>query len=259
MSSDADVAPPASGARIVLVHPLFPGNVGAAARAMANTGVDELVLVDPPAFDMERARWMATGGVPLLERARFVGDVAEAVEGCVLAVGTSARPRRWGWPVWSPQELARRVHDSPGPVAILFGREDSGLDNESLGRCQAILKIPTAAEPSLNLSQAVLIVCSAIFEEGRRRGLNQTTDRPQAPKPKAPSDRAPIDLQRKLIEATMEALAETIYLDGRNPDQVFTTLSILLERAQPTRAELDVLRGMVAKTSWSLKNGPRQR
>jgi tRNA/rRNA methyltransferase len=239
LSSDVDVAPQVSGARIVLVHPLFPGNVGAAARAMANTGVDELVLVDPPAFDMERARWMATGGVPLLERARFVGDVAEAVEGCVLAVGTSARPRRWGWPVWSP--------------------EDSGLDNESLGRCQAILKIPTAAEPSLNLSQAVLIVCSAIFEEGRRRGLQQTTERPQTPKPKAPSDRAPIDLQRKLIEATMEALAETIYLDGRNPDQVFTTLSILLERAQPTRAELDVLRGMVAKTSWSLKNGPRQR
>ena len=91
----------------------------------------------------------------------------------MLAVGTSARPRRWGWPVWSPEELARRVHDGPGPVAILFGREDSGLDNESLGRCQAILKIPTAAEPSLNLSQAVLIVCSAIFEEGRRRGRSR--------------------------------------------------------------------------------------
>ncbi len=98
--------------RIVLVRPLQPGNVGSVARAMANMGLRRLVIVDPPAFDLERARWMAAGGAALLDQAQFVGSVAQAVAGCALALGTTARVRRWAWPVISPRTLAQRCQST---------------------------------------------------------------------------------------------------------------------------------------------------
>ena len=121
---------------------MHPGNVGATARAMANFGLERLVLVDPLALDLERARWMATSGKGVLNRARIVGTLDEALEGVSFAIGTTARKRRWRWPILTPAQLGERIHHED-TTAILFGREDSGLDNEALARCHAILRIPT--------------------------------------------------------------------------------------------------------------------
>ncbi|MCP4809242.1 MAG: RNA methyltransferase [Proteobacteria bacterium] len=246
----------------MLVQPLQPGNVGAVARAMANTGLRRLVLVDPPSFDMERARWMASGGKRILDEARFVATVEEAVEGCTWAVGTTARKRRWEWAPMDPPSLATQAFEREGPVAVLFGREDHGLDNDSLSWCQAALRIPTSGEPSLNLAQAVLLTCSALFTEARSRGFVGRDDivrqgkrsggGPVSERPRPPSELGSLQMQRRTVDMAVELLQDTPYMLGRNPEQVTVTLGQFLGRAQPTKVELEILLGMIKKTRWKL-------
>jgi len=251
--------------RIVLVNPLFPGNVGAAARAMKNMGLRRLILVDPPAFDMERARWMAAGGKDVLAEARIVGTVAEAVEDCVLAVGCTARDRRWRWPVVEPQELAKRAFEASGPTAVLFGREDSGLDNEALSRCQLLLRIPTDGDPSLNLGQAVLLLAWTLFDTAIQSGWTPEEESRQGkrsggpakgPKSPPPEESPPADLrlQQQVIQEALYLLENTPYMNSRSREQVQVQLGILLQRLGPSEVETDILRGMIRKTRWSLDN-----
>ncbi|MEE2751949.1 MAG: RNA methyltransferase [Myxococcota bacterium] len=254
-----------SGLRVVLVNPIHPGNVGATARAMKNSGLRQLVVVSPLQFDMERARWMAGGGRDVLDQARFVSTVAEAVSDCQFAIGCTARSRRWDWPVLEPEELAEKTMSTDGPIAILFGREDMGLDNDALLQCQALLKIPTDGEPSLNLSQAVLLVCQAVFrkavalgwepeEEARQGPRSAGRERPGKPKTTQPDPVATLDAQSLLLTEAMRLLEQTTYMVGQNDEQVRVTLGNLLQRAAPTEKEVSILRGMFKKTAWSLEN-----
>lgn len=251
--------------RIVLVRPIHPGNVGSAARAMANMGLDDLVVVDPPCLDLERARWMAAGGRDVLENARFVATVAEAIEGCSLAMGTTARIRRWNWPVYLPQQAADRAL-SEDRCAILFGREDHGLDNDSLAHCQALLRIPTAGEPSLNLGQAVLLTCSRMFDAASATGWRAEEKPRQGKRSGGPtkggavgvrktSPPATLEFQSVVLDRAMELLNETPYMRGRSDELVRVTLSQMLHRAQPSSVEIEILLGMVKKTRWQLDNG----
>lgn len=257
----------ASGVVIVLVNPIHPGNVGQVARAMMNMGLGELVLVDPPCFDLERARMRAAGGRPLLDRMRIVGSVAEAVADCQLAVGTTARARRWGWPTWTPGELGERLFADGQRTAILFGREDSGLGNDALAHCQALLRIPTAGLPSLNLAQAVLIVAHSLSErartlgwvpeeaprQGKRSGGPDMEARTSTPPESRP---APLGMQRAALDRALDLLERTPYMRGRSRDLVEVTLGALLQRAQPSAKEVEILLGMSAKTLWAIENGP---
>ncbi|MCB9762306.1 MAG: hypothetical protein H6739_21080 [Alphaproteobacteria bacterium] len=260
-----------AGLVIVLVHPLQPGNVGAVARAMANMGLQELVLVDPPAFDLEQARMRAAGGRPMLDRVRIVGTVEEAVADCQLAVGCTARARRWGWPTWDQHELAEQCMESGQRTAVLFGREDSGLGNDALARCQALVRIPTAGLPSLNLAQAVLVVAAALSDAARRRGWmpdeaprqgkrsggpteQRPTDTPLGDTP--PPGPAPLGMQRATLVRALDLLDETPYMAGRSREQVAVTLGALLQRAEPTARELEILMGMLSKTRWAVRNAP---
>jgi tRNA (cytidine32/uridine32-2'-O)-methyltransferase len=251
---------------IVLVRPQHPGNVGATARAMKNMGLRDLVLVDPPAFDMERARWMATSASDLLDRARFAGSVAEAVADCGWAVGCTARGRRWEWPVVEPDALARQAFDAPGRTAILFGQEDFGLDNEALAHCQALLRIPTDGMASLNLSQAVLLVCAALFQEARDRGWTSPEPPRQGRRSGGPDGKAPpktppaeaalstLSEQAGVVEGALDVLALTPYMNGKSRDKVQVFVSSMLQRARPSRRDLNILRGMISKSSWRLTN-----
>lgn len=251
--------------KIVLVHPLQPGNVGSTARAMKNMGLRHLVVVAPPSFDMERARWMAGGAKDLLENTRFVSTVAEAVADCTLAFGCTTRARRWTWPVVEPPELAKNTLDAKGPVAILFGKEDTGLDNDSLGRCQKLLRIPTDGEPSLNLSQAVLLVCNAILNEARFRGWDCEEPPRQGRRsggvtkgvktPFKPSPLATLDSQTTVAKEALELLFKTSYMRGRNEEQLLVQLTNMLQRLDPTEIDLKILRGMFRKVNWSIDNG----
>lgn len=148
--------------RIVLCRPSHPGNIGAAARAMKTMGLADLRLVAPQRFPSPEARWMATHAVDILERAAVCASLAESLKDCVAAFALSARPREW-----SPQVLALREaaavaleRAAGGPVAFVFGPEDSGLSNEELFACQYLVHIPTdETYRSLNLAQAVQVAC----------------------------------------------------------------------------------------------------
>ena len=230
---------PLSTLRVVLVRPQQPGNIGVAARALANHGIHDLVLVDPPGFDPDRARGMAPNAHDLLNNARFTATVDEAVEGSVVVIGTSGRLRRWDWPILNPVQLAARLDSRP--TALLFGPEDSGLSNTDLARCHAIVSIPTAERRSLNLGQAVTVICAQLLA-----GV-------EAPEPPPTEPLADSQTQATLVHLLLEALTQSDYMRGRPEDQVHGTLYRMLARAQPTRQEAIVMLGMLKKLNRKLK------
>ncbi|HEX2223057.1 MAG TPA: RNA methyltransferase, partial [Thermoanaerobaculia bacterium] len=159
----ASAAPPA----VILVRPREEGNVGSAARAMANMGLDQLILVEPAAEIGKVGVAFAVGAKHVLDGARRVGSVREALEPFRRVVGTtSTRDRRFGVPLLSPRELpAALAADPPGtPAALLFGPEVGGLTNDELALASLLVTIPCSpVQPTLNLSQAVLIVAYELF------------------------------------------------------------------------------------------------
>ncbi len=154
--------------RIVLVEPQTAGNIGAAARALKTMGISDLVVVRRSPFrDHPEARMFAHGALDVLEHARRVVALEEALEGTHWVVGTTHRRRARFRDLAVPlPEAARRIFEwsSTHRVAVLFGREDRGLLDEETARCRIMTTIPTAGEnPSLNLAQAVMVTAYEIF------------------------------------------------------------------------------------------------
>src|ERR1700722_444212 len=159
-----------SDIRIVLVEPSHPGNIGAVARAMMNMDLNRLVLVRPREFPHPEATARAAGAESVLASARVVATLAEAIADCGFVAATTARNRDQHFRVLEVQEAAvRAVAESRrAPVALLFGAERTGLQNEDLDASHVLLRIPASAEyPSLNLAMAVQLVSYEIF---RARG-----------------------------------------------------------------------------------------
>jgi tRNA (cytidine32/uridine32-2'-O)-methyltransferase len=252
--------------RVVLIKPLRCGNVGSAARAMKNMGLSRLYLVNPQEDRWDLAQRMAPGAHDVLDAAVHCDSAAEAVADCHCVVGTTARGRRYRWPVQEPAELARDILATPGEIALLFGPEDSGLDNDDLLLCHKLVTIATDEAPSLNLSQAVLILAHHIFEEARRQGYTPPPrqrksrrgerDVPAAPCPMPLDDAAeqpaPVELTQAAARAGVQVLARTAYLTGRSQDQVRLTLYHLLQRTDPCMREVSVLLGMMRKVRYTL-------
>lgn len=145
----------------ILVEPVVPENVGAAARAIKTMGFSRLNLVRSDLHRQEPARWLAHGAGEILEQAQSFPDLDEALSGVDLAVATSAKPRHGRRVCLTPADLRALIENkggSVGRVALLFGREDRGLSNEEIARCDLVTSIPLAAPyPSLNLAQAVML------------------------------------------------------------------------------------------------------
>lgn len=159
--------------RVVLVEPTGPRNVGAAARAIKNFGLTRLVLVNPPPIDHPECLEMGTNAHDVLRRARVVKSLDDAVLGAGLVVGTTARGRH-RLPTRTPAEAAGAIAAAAAgaEVAILFGRERTGLTSRELARCQLVLSIRTGDEhASLNVAQAVLLVAYEIFGASGSEGI----------------------------------------------------------------------------------------
>ena len=158
--------------RVVLICPKFGGNVGAVARSMANFGVSDLVLVNPCEIGDEAHR-RSKHGSKILDSARMVSSLDEALEGCYLIVGSSGiisgNDKNYARHPLSARELAARLKGCEGGVALLFGREDMGLLQEELNRCDILVTIPSDEEyPILNLSHAATIILYEIFQNRQR-------------------------------------------------------------------------------------------
>lgn len=237
---------------VILVRPREEGNVGAAARAMANMGLRRLILVEPAAALGPTARAFAVGAREVLDGCSRVGSLREALAPFPRVVGTtSTRDRRPAAPLIVPRELpARLAADPPAtPVALVFGPEVGGLTNEELACANLVVSVPCAPrQPTLNLAQAVLIVAYELYQAGRE-GLAAAAAAP------APATSAEVD-------GLFDHLASVLRRIGFERDSTFPgvlrDLRAAAARARLTRREADVLRGICRRATHALAPGPRE-
>lgn len=232
--------------RIVLVNTSHPGNVGGVARAMKNMGLSDLRLVAPQDYPSAEATARASGADDLLAGAQVVDDLDEALAGCRLVLGTSARQRTLRWPELDPRQAAARLLEAvpTGPVAVLFGRERTGLTNEELDRCQALIHIPSNPEySSLNLAAAVQV----LSYELRMAALAHAPA--SAPAPTGGELPASHEELERLYAHLEETLLLLEFLDPDNPRHLMRRLRRLFAKADPTINEVNILRGILTQAA----------
>lgn len=217
---------------VVLNEPQDIVNIAGTARAMMNMGLRRLRLVRPAEFDPDRITGIAHGSQVVLERTEHFDALGDAIAGAGHVVGTSARRRAaahvWEHPRAAAPTLLQLSSEVDGPIMLVFGREDAGLANEDLDLCDRVLTVPSdPRRPSLNLAQAVLLVCYELWLAGPGRGIELPEPRRKAP-PATPET-------LRLLFADAEAALHTIeFFKKRNPDISMRTL-----RAVARRADLD--------------------
>jgi tRNA/rRNA methyltransferase len=232
--------------RIVLSRTSHPGNIGAAARALKTMGLSELTLVNPRQFPHPEADARSTGAIDVLSRARVCGSLAEALEGCVLAVAASGRHRELRHETLTAREAAREVlaQAASHPVAIVFGNETAGLTSEEAAHCQLWAHIPAdPAYASLNVAAAV-----QIFAYELRMGLSVAATPP--PPEFAPATIEQVELLREHFERTMRA---TGFLDPANSKRLLRLLRRLLARNRFEVDEVNILRGFLKSVDDMLR------
>jgi tRNA (cytidine32/uridine32-2'-O)-methyltransferase len=231
--------------RIVLVETSHPGNIGAAARAMKTMELNELYLVRPGRFPSPEATARASRADDLLESAVVCDSLEEALAGCQLVFATSARLRNLAWPQVDARGCGEMIASRTDieQVAVIFGREHSGLTNEELGRSHFLLHIPVNPEySSLNLGAAVQVVAYEIMMARQREGVTS---------PERDEVVAMEDMERfyQHLEQTMVQIG---FLDPANPKQLMQRLRRLYNRAQLERTEMNILRGILTETQKRL-------
>lgn len=228
--------------RFVLIDTAQPGNIGAAARAIKNMGFGNLVLVAPQIFPSDRAVWRAAGATDVLESARAVDTLDDAIGDCQLVIGTSARERRIPWPIANARDCAEQVLQEPAEnqTAILFGREHSGLTNDELQRCHLHLHIPSyEGYSSLNIAAAIQVVAYELRMASLIQRDAATIDNPWD-EPMASS----ADVEH-LLSHMEQVMSESGFLDPQNPRQTLTRIRRLFTRLRMDSSEVAILRGML--------------
>lgn len=233
-----------SNIRIVLVHTFHPGNIGATARAMKTMGLTQLVLVNPRAFPDEEATRLAAGATDVLDNARCVSTLEDALQDCVQVVGASARLRSMPLPHFDePDDMARQViaNAHQAPVALVFGRERSGLTNDEIRCCTHQVSIPANPDYGiLNLSQAVQILAYEVHRAWRRRDDSDFVY--QRPLEAVPPSREQFGYFQEHLGRLMHESGFLTQPHARTEEQ----LQALFSRAQPSRKELSLLRGLLS-------------
>jgi len=234
--------------RFVLVNTSHAGNVGAAARAIKVMGFAELVLVAPRYDDVlghDEALAMASGATDVLQGARVVATLAEALAGITHVCATAMTPRDFGPPTATPREHFASFAGALPDTAFVFGSERFGLSNDDVYRCHQCLSIPAAPEyGSLNLAQAVQVIA---YEWRQALGGYAVTERRGAP---ALADAKAV---QGLLEHWREVLQAIGYLDPATPKKLMPRLNQALNRARVTEEEVHILRGIARAITASRK------
>jgi tRNA/rRNA methyltransferase len=240
---------------VVLVEPQLGENIGAAARAMANFGLSQLRLVNPrQGWPNDKARMMATGAGRVVDAAVLYPNLAEAIADCSFVIATTARAHDQAKPVIGPAEAAELMTPRVAagePVAILFGRERNGLENDEVALADAILTLPVnPAFASLNLAQAVVIVAYEWFKLGG--GGKLPFGKPNK------SASAPKQQLLAFFEAIERELEKVEFF--RPPDKRETmqiNLRNIFSRMQPTQQDIQTLHGVIMAIAEGRKGPAR--
>ncbi len=232
----------------MLVGTTHPGNIGAAARAMKVMGLERLYLVSPLKFPSSEATAMASSADDVLENAVTVDSFMDAIAGCSLVLGTTARLRSLPQPLLDPRTAAGRVASEAGQheLALVFGREKSGLSNEEAKHCHALINIPTSERySSLNLAQAVQILAYEVHLALLGGGPGETL----------PADWQPVAHER--LEIYFQRLEESLlairFLNPDQPKRLMQRLRRLYLRARPDENEFNILSGIVSRTLGAVR------
>jgi TrmH family RNA methyltransferase len=225
--------------RMVLVDTSHPGNIGAAARAMKNMELAELVLVRPRQFPAAEATARASGAGDVLDAARVCASLPEALAGCALAMACTARERDHYYRVLDVREAAARAvaAAAQAPVGIVFGPEQSGLANEELSNVHALLRIPTGAHyASLNVAMAVQIVGYEIL---RARGATVVRAAREVPLATVQN--------MELMYAHLAAVLDEIDFRDRtqNGSNLMNRIRRCIQRAELDGNEVNIVRGIL--------------
>ena len=231
---------PMKNVRIVLVETSHGGNIGAVARAMKNMCLEDLALVNPRQFMTEECVARASGADDILHEAQVYRSLDEAVADCSLVVGASARLRSVAWPQLDPRACAGLVAQraAGGRVALVFGRERTGLTNAELERCQYLVNIPSNPDySSLNLGMAVQVLSYELMMQ--RQGRSPSRD-------SGAGDGVTAADMQGLFEHLEQALEDIGFLDPRKSAKLMRRLKRLFYRAAPDMDEIKILRGILS-------------
>ena len=227
--------------RIILIDPQIPENIGSVARAMNNMGLYKLTLVNPKNCDLSRILKTATGpSIDLIEQMEVFDNLLDAIGSCNYIVGTTARTGTHRPAITDPRRLAHDLADitQNNQAAILFGPEDKGLSNEHLRYCDTIVTIPTASFSSLNLAQAVMLICYEIFLAGR-------DDDPKS---------TPRLANRFELEGMYTHLKDVLmkigFVQPQNPEHWMLNIRRFLSRLTLRAREVRIIRGICRQIDW---------
>lgn len=233
--------------RIVLIETSHPGNIGGVARAMKNMGLSNLVLVNPKEFPSIVASQRASSAGDVLDKARVVATLDEAIAGTKVVVGSSARLRKVSWPQLNVRETAELalITVKEGEVALIFGREDSGLSNAEMDKCHYLAHIPTnPAYSSLNLGAAVQVFayeCLMATQIGSVHSKGYT------------DELATADQLEGFYEHLYQALQDIKFLDPAKNARFMRRMRRLFNRTRLDIREVDILRGILTAAQKQVK------
>lgn len=234
--------------RVVLVGPLYGGNVGSICRAMANTGLSSLTLVAPAAtLNYAEARMMAVAANPILEGRQEVATLEEAVADCSLVMGTTARVGLYRQHAKTPREWAPRILESAAAnkVALVFGRENWGLTNEEIAICTNMIQIPSSEEyPSLNLAQAVMVCCYEIFVVA---GVFEPS--------KEKTEECATRTREHMFTMWREMLLAIGFMEEEKADHMMLGVRRIFSRTPLTDDDVRILMGIARQTMWKARQG----
>jgi tRNA (cytidine32/uridine32-2'-O)-methyltransferase len=230
--------------RIILVGTTHTGNIGSVARAMKTMGLSKLYLVAPKELPDGQAYALSAGASDILANAKVFDTLQEAISDCALVVGSSARSRTLSWPMLEPRECGVKAVQEAAtqPVALVFGRESSGLSNEELQLCNYHVCIPANPEySSLNLAMAVQIVTYEV----RMAWLQQASQQPAAVPTVDEVVYPGSEQMSNFYQHLEQTLNDTGFIIKQHPGVVMTKLKRLFTRARPEEAEYNILRGIL--------------
>ena len=237
--------------KIILIETSNSGNIGSVLRAMKTMGFKNLCLVNPKKFPSDEVKALAANAKDMIDDVVVVDTLDKALSDIDFVVGTSSRIRKVPWPNEPLNTVAPQINkiiESKTNVGILFGREDRGLTNDELQRCNLHIHIPANEEyPVLNLAMAVQVVCYQIYIDSLSKKSLVKNDNWDVPKAKS-------NHVKRLIEHFISVAEELEVFNKGNPRQIGARIKRMFTRIGLDEMEVNFLRGFLAATEEKLKN-----